>query len=447
MINTLLIQTAKFVSKFSQTLNLGNGSTWPGHIALTYNQHIIEDLVSNSSMQVILVVGTNGKTTTSSILATILKEVKNKVIQNTSGANLLNGIASTLLLHTNTHDKLTANYGVFEVDENNLPLVLEHITPKVIIALNLFRDQLDRYGELDSIAKKWNKAFQSLPQTTTLVLNGDDPLIAYLAKDVVAKVVYVGLSEKEVHERKLSHAADSVYCPQCGNKLNYQKVFYSHLGVWECPNCHVKRPQIDLSESYYPLSGTYNKYNTLAAVLAAKQLSISEDFINTALHSVTPAFGRQEQLTINGKHIQIFLAKNPTSMNESLRTITELNKPSVLFVLNDRIPDGRDISWIWDISMEEYVDTFSTITISGDRTYDMSLRLAYSMQSPISNFQFPNKNTKYKIPDKKYVIEPNLKLAISRTLESLQPSETLYILPTYSAMLEVRKILTGRKIL
>jgi UDP-N-acetylmuramyl tripeptide synthase len=234
--------------------------------------------------------------------------------------------------------------------------------------------------------------------------------------------------------------------------------------------------------TFFPLPGTYNKYNTLAAVLAAQTVGVSQKTIDTALQKVTPAFGRQEELEYKGKKIQIFLSKNPTSMNESLRTIMELastsvilnpersrmgeeshsknkessiskkrsfvttqddmTKPTVLFVLNDRIPDGRDVSWIWDIDMEEYVSKFGKIFLAGDRSFDMGLRVSYSMQFPISNFQFPIDD-----PNSNVQVYENLKEAINSAVGSLDANATLYILPTYSAMLEVRKILTGRKIL
>ncbi|HXS15367.1 MAG TPA: Mur ligase family protein, partial [Candidatus Saccharimonadales bacterium] len=413
MFTTLLIKIAKLISYTSKLFNLGNGSTWPGHLALAYNPHIIEKLLAHSKTEVILVVGTNGKTTTSMMLATILKHNGSRVIQNTSGANLLNGVASTLLLSTNTQGKLTADYAVFEVDENNLPLLLEHITPKAIIALNLFRDQLDRYGEVDSIAHKWNKAFQKLAATTTLVLNADDPLIAYLAKEVKAPVVYFGLDTTQNEQKTLEHAADSIYCPQCGSKLTYQKIFYSHLGKWECPHCGVKRPLPQLTTSFYPLSGTYNEYNTLGAVLTANIVGISESTTQEALRSVKPAFGRQEKISYKDKNVQIFLAKNPTSFNESLRTVSELKASTVLLILNDRIPDGRDVSWIWDIDIEKQVDEFDNIIVSGDRTYDLALRLHYTQE-------------KGHVLPAKFTIEENLEKAIHTALELTPKNETLY---------------------
>lgn len=440
--NAFISLLGKSMSSISKLSNQGAGSTLPGHIALGLNKTYIRDLLQNSPMQIILIVGTNGKTTTGKILTTILEKNNKKVIQNNSGANLLNGIASSLLLHTNLLGNITANFAIFEVDENNLPLILKEITPKAIIVLDLFRDQLDRYGELDTIAKKWQEAIDALPPSTQLILNADDPLIAYLGEKTTANVSYFGLSQITEQNNASQYAADSLYCPRCSTKLIFQKIFYSHLGLWKCPHCKLARPIPNIVESYYPLSGTYNRYNTLAATLTAQILGIPQQSIQEALYSVTPAFGRQEKLRIHNREIQIFLAKNPTSFNESLRTITEKQAKHIAFILNDRVPDGRDVSWIWDIDMEVFVEKFERITISGDRCWDMGLRIDYSIQFPISNFQFPNNNQSSKVQ-----IYENLKEAIQTAIEHTPTNETLYILPTYSAMLEVRKLLTGRKIL
>lgn len=421
---TLLGKTISYTSKL---LGRGNGSTWPGHIALTFQKSFIKNLLIDAPTKIILVVGTNGKTTTTKILSTILEESDYKVFENTSGANLLNGIASSLLLHTNSQGRLSADYAIFEVDENNLPLVLNEITPAAIVALDLFRDQLDRYGELDSIAKNWAKAFTKLPSSTHLILNSDDPLIAFLGKYTPASLAYFGLTDGT--RSALSHAADTTYCPNCNHKLTFTKITYSHLGLWHCSNCNLRRPTPKHTEAYFPLDGIYNKYNTLAAVTTAKALGLDDKQIDTALHTVTPAFGRQEKLSYKGKHIQLFLSKNPTGFNESLHTITDMDARHVLLLLNDRVPDGTDVSWIWDIDLESYVGNFERITVSGDRTYDMALRVEYA-----------DKNAPLHA-------EVNLKTALQYALDKMPSSQTLYILPTYSAMLDIRKIVTGRKIL
>ena len=463
---SLLIIIGKWIIFISRLLNLGHGSTWPGHIALLINKNFIKEIIkSNPKFKIILIAGTNGKTTTGKLIQTILEKSKYKVFQNEAGANLLNGIASSLLMHTDMSSSIDYDYAIFEVDEATLPLILKEISPDYLILLNLFRDQLDRYGEVNTIAKKWRDAIQHLFPKTKLILNADDPQIAYLGfyRSVISvtipyrmrsytSVFNFGLNEKKLAIHTHQHAIDSTYCPNCDSKLFYNTIYYSHLGDWECKNCKLKRPNLDISNiEYYPISGTYNRYNTLAAVLLAKQLRIQQKNINTALHEFTPAFGRQEVLNVTGKKVQIFLSKNPTSFNESLRTIADLGARNVLFVLNDRIPDGRDVSWIWDVDTEEYAKNFNSVVVSGDRAYDMGLRLKYSYSSEfsISNFQFSMKTSRLaaKRANLKFQIQPNLKSAINKALKLASQNNVLYILPTYSAMLEVRKILTGKKIL
>ncbi len=429
MKHILLTALGKSISGVSRVTKKGNGSTWPGHIALKLHTQFVKDILEHTKTKIIFVIGTNGKTTTSKILTTILKEKGNSVIQNTSGANLLNGIASTLLLNTNFIGKITADYAVFEIDENNVPIVLHEITPDIIIVLNLFRDQLDRYGELDTIVKKWTTHFTHLPKTTTLILNGDDPLVTYLGKETDTKVIYFGLDNQT--KTKLSHTADSLYCPVCNHRLHFKTVTYSHLGNWICPHCGFNRPHVNSFSPSYPLPGTYNKYNTHAAVEAAHILHISDPDIQKGLSKVTPAFGRQEDITIKGKKLKIFLSKNPTSMNESLQTMLDLKGKSVMFLLNDKIPDGRDVSWIWDIDIEEYIHHFTHIFVGGERCYDFALRLQYAQERQKISF----------------LIHEDIKELLTQALNSITENETLYVLPTYSAMLSLRQIVTGKKIL
>ena len=229
------------------------------------------------------------------------------------------------------------------------------------------------------------------------------------------------------------------YCPKCGSRLDYKSITFSHLGNWTCGNCGLKKPKADLENfDTYPLPGLYNKYNTHAAILAAKVLGISTDKITKALTHFKPAFGRQEIIEYKGKKIQIFLSKNPASFNQSLATINELKARNLLIVLNDRIPDGRDVSWIWDVDFENNLKNFKNVTVSGDRVYDMALRLAYSTQK--SKLKNQNFNSKVKIFE-------SLDTAIENSIQGINSKETLYILPTYSAMLDLRKILTGKAIL
>lgn len=429
--NLLFIIFGKVFSRFLRFTNLGNGSTWPGHIALGLNKNFIHEMLSNSRLKVILIAGTNGKTTTAKLIRTVLEENGMKVIQNQSGANLLNGIASALILQSDISGKLRYDFAIFEIDENSLPLILKELHPKYLLLLNLFRDQLDRYGEIDEIARKWRKALETVSAETTLILNADDSMVTYLGNNAKEKALYFGLENKGYGKVSLEHAADSIYCPACSTKLIYKTIFYSHLGVWHCKGCGLKRPTKNLISdfSFYPLSGAYNVSNTLAAVSVLKQIGLNDKQIIEGFRKFKPAFGRQEKIVYKGKNIQIFLSKNPAGFNESMRTIDKLGARTVLMILNDRIPDGRDVSWIWDIDLPK----FQNILVAGDRMYDMALRIKYEAKSQ-------NYNSNLKTYE-------NLKVAIDEGLKDIRENETFYILPTYTAMLEIRKIMTGKGIL
>ena len=423
----LLILFAKVFSYLSKFLNLGNGSTWPGHIALKLNPNIINDILDSSNAQTIAIVGTNGKTTTTKLLETILQNNNKTVMINSSGANLLNGIASSLLLNSSNSGKLKKDFAIFELDENVLPGFLEKIEPDYIIALNLFRDQLDRYGEINTISKNWKVSLGKL-QKSKLILNADDPQMSYLGKDTKLKTYYFGLNEKTLETNIMQHAADSILCPNCEHPLEFDAFYFSHLGIWECPNCGFKRSkEIFTNFSYFPLQGTYAKYDILAAVLTAKQIGFKDEQIKSALEKFTPAFGRQEELVYKGKQIGLFLSKNPISLNESLSTANEIGAKTLLLILNDNIPDGLDVSWIWDVDFEQILSKDTNIIVSGLRAYDMAIRLKYANLFV-------------------HIVE-DINESIELALKNLEKDEKLFILPNYSAMLKTRKILTGKKIL
>ncbi len=445
----LAVGVAKIVTGVVRSLRLGAASVLPGEISRRLHSRLLPLLFEQVSNGVILVVGTNGKTTTSLLLKQILSDRNFKVVHNSSGANLFNGLITALLNSTNMTGKLSADYAILEVDENILPLILKDCQPKYILALNLFRDQLDRYGEVDTIAQRWVKAITSLssanaplPADTTIVLNADDPSLSSLGQKLKQKVLYFGLNEPELYLDEIPHAVDSIYCPSCGHLLDYQGVYLSHLGDYHCPSCGFEKSKTSLDSKEYPqiLIGVYNKYNTLAAALIAQEMGIETDHIFSTIKNFKAAFGRAEELEIDNKQVRIMLSKNPVGMNETIRAVNNIKKTGksevTLLVLNDRIPDGTDVSWIWDVDTEELVKLGGTLVVSGDRTYDMALRLVYSSEEielDKINFQL--------------VVQENLQEAITTALEYTNKADTLHIIPTYSAMLEVREILIGRKIL
>lgn len=430
MLNPSLILIGKIIISISKALNIGSGSTWPGHIAMETNPSFLKQVLKNNpTLKIILVAGTNGKTTTSLMLQKILEKNGLKVFRNEAGANLLNGMASTIIKNSNLTGKLNFNTAIFEVDERNLSLALKEMNPYAILLLNIFRDQLDRYGEVNQVITDWKNALSQVQDSTLLFTNGDDPALSFLGRNLKVKSYYFGVDEKYMNQKTTGYDVDFTYCPACQNKLSYKKVSFSHMGDFICSSCDFKKGKIENTNiEHYPLLGTYNIYNANAAALTARKgFDISLEKINNALKFFAPAFGRQEEITYRNKKILMLLSKNPAGFNQSIDAVKSFGKGNFLLVLNDKIPDGTDVSWIWDVDFDNLPKN-SKIFISGDRAYDMGLRIKYST---LSDFK---------------IIE-NLKDAIDRATGETPTNETLYILPTYSAMLEARKVLTGKKIL
>ncbi|MFZ2025095.1 MAG: Mur ligase family protein [Microgenomates group bacterium] len=425
----IAVSMGMFVSWIARILRYGAGSTWPGEIALRIYPSLLTVLKKRVTKGIICVAGTNGKTTTSLMIAGILKSSGYTVLHNTSGANLVNGIVSSFF-----HSWKKTDFAVFEVDENSLPRLLRFIHPSVLVLMNLFRDQLDRYGEVDTIGSSWRSLLVTLSEETTIVANGDDPTIAAVTEKLHSRVVYIGLEDPTYYLPKMQHATDSIYCPKCGHRLTFGGVYFSHLGKWACGACGFTHPDILLTAASYtsPLEGVYNIYNTLAAAAASEVLHIDSGLIQKSLDTFQPAFGRMEEVVYKGVSIRILLSKNPTGFNESLRTVLASDKKGpMLIVLNDRTPDGTDVSWIWDVDFEQLKNYPFPLMISGDRTYDMAIRINYATDEKHTHIEH----------------DDHLESAIENVVRLAKTDETLWILATYSAMLDVRKIITGKKIL
>ncbi len=424
----LLLVFGKLVLKFSKTFNLGHGSTWPGHIAVESDPRFVKKVLNkNPHLKTIIIAGTNGKTTTTKLLKHILKKDGKKVFSNESGANLLNGIASSIIRNADLTGKLPFDIAIFEVDENNLPLVLKEIEPDVLVLLNLFRDQLDRYGEVNTIAVKWKEALLEMGDKTMIVANGDDPELTYISQLSQNKVEFFGLDEKEMEKKEITNDADFLFCPNCQNRLIFNSLVFSHLGNYKCASCGFTHPKTTTFAQFKnPLFGIYNKYNLNAALLVS-EIILGKKTDKNELSDFHAAFGRQETLSFDGKDVVMLLSKNPTGLNQSINAVLEIAKEqdSILLALNDRIPDGRDVSWIWDADFEK-LTKFQNITIAGERAYDLGIRMRHATGE-----------IEEVIPDFKEALDK----ACRKT------NGQVFVLPTYSAMLELRKVITGRKIL
>ncbi|OGG12610.1 hypothetical protein A3D77_04275 [Candidatus Gottesmanbacteria bacterium RIFCSPHIGHO2_02_FULL_39_11] len=435
----IFLKVMGYVLRF---FHLGSGATWPGEVFLEFYHRPLVYFIPKFKEGIIFVAGTNGKTTTTSMIVSLLEKSEGgKIVTNDTGANLLNGVISACINAYSWSGNTDFDWGVFEVDENSLPSVLMNVQCSmpnekkiVLILLNLFRDQLDRYGEVDAIARKWEKALRMLPSHAQLILNADDPQIAYFGKSVKLKTHYFGINQKENYLKIKDHAIDSAYCPNCWNSLTYEGIYFSHLGIWRCDKCGFKRPPVANINIKSHLPGLYSLYNLYAAYLAGAAAGISKEDTEKTLSDFKPAFGRQEEVEIDRKKVKIFLSKNPAGFNASIRAVLDLKPKAILLVLNDRIPDGRDVSWIYDVDFE-IVPPIVSVICSGDRVYDMVVRMKYAIK------HWNNETMK------QLMVEEKLSDALKRGLSMLNKRETLYVLPTYSAMLETRKILTGKKIL
>ncbi|MBN2225518.1 MAG: Mur ligase family protein [Deltaproteobacteria bacterium] len=437
-----ILALTKTIAFLIRAGRIGHGFTWPGEIALRLSGSFIRTMIQkNPGLLTVVIVGTNGKTTSAKITRHILSKNGYRVIGNETGANLMNGVASCLIGNANLYGKIVADVAILEVDENVLPLLLSEFHPNAIMVLNLFRDQLDRYGEVNTIALKWQEALATLTKKTALIMNGNDPQIFYLGKSLPnLSVSFFGLKKKAMKKRAVPHEADSLYCPECAERLTYSAIAYSHIGDFLCAGCGFQPSGIvDYSETVKsPLLGLFNRYNTNAVALMLHIVfGIGLEKIKRDIADFGAAFGRQEIIAYRGRKIVIQLSKNPTGFNQSVEVLEEFDnaQKGVLVLLNDRIPDGRDVSWIWDVDFELLRDLADRIVVSGDRAYDMAIRLRYAGHN--------RGRSKGKDKLDGVTVIPDLTAAIERAVELTPPGDFLFILPTYSAMLEVRNILTG----
>ncbi|SDO12204.1 UDP-N-acetylmuramyl tripeptide synthase [Paenibacillus sp. yr247] len=423
------IFSGKTAGKLSRLLG-NNGSTLPGVVALKIDPNIIRKL-SRHIKHFIFITGTNGKTTTSNLLAHLLRSTGMKILNNSEGANMISGVAACLINNTSILGHIDYDYAVLEIDEASLPVILKQITPQMLIITNFFRDQLDRYGEIDMLIKDIEKAIH--PIETKMILNADDPNVFRLSSHNKDNIYY-GLGKKAYMFGDYG-MSESKYCPMCGEEMLYDHIHFNQLGFFSC-SCGFERPipnyEIDniqsnpltfslKNETYQMnMTGTYNVYNALAAITCAAELGIQDRNIKKSLHNFHLTNGRMQLFFYKGFPYIVNLNKNPSGMNVSLSEILSTHyEKQIVFFINDFIADGRDVSWIWDIDFECLQrEDIKRIICSGSRTSDIMLRLKYAGIDP---------NKVIKIPS----IEKAIQDAFSHPMPT-------YFLPTYTALQEVK---------
>ena len=507
----LAIVGGRTAGALSRRLHLGGGTSIVGLVA----QRVYPDIVGHLATQLehgsVIVTGTNGKTTTSGFIAAVLSDAGLRVWRNREGSNLMGGIASSLVIRAQPNGNLRREgraISILEVDEAVMPQILQTVPARVVVFTNLFRDQLDRYGEVDSVAARWQQALGTLSTDTILVLNADDPTTAHLGEAFGGRVLYFGIDDpaldlKAQHDEGERHQViDTRICPKCGGEYSYDLRFFSHMGHYHCAHCGNQRPQPDVravkvqsdefdrtrmqvssslmagtskqqQEIVIPLPGIYNVYNALAAATVAQAIEIGWEPIVTGIEQFKPIFGRGERIHIEGRTLRLLLAKNPTGFNEVLRTLfNEGTHRHVLFVLNDNIADGRDISWIWDVDFEQAVNHTSTLVVAGSRALDLALRLKYAgvaqdkmITVTTAPLRAMKSDTLLAARKKRRAKNRNVKMleeadqqpplteishhygiaeALDSAVRQTPVGETLFAVPTYTGLLEIQRELERR---
>jgi lipid II isoglutaminyl synthase (glutamine-hydrolysing) len=448
----LALAAGKGSGAAGRLLNIGGGTSFPGAVARRVDPLVLRKVAAASQARKALITGSNGKTTSCRMLAALARGAGVSVAQNRSGSNLLQGVTSVAVREADLRGRMDAQLLLLEVDEATMRLVVPEMVPDMVLVTNIFRDQLDRFGELYSMARMLEAAIEALPGQASAVLNGDDPLVASFAPHAAARRLYFGLRATGAGAEVPEHAADTIRCVRCQHALTYRRVYVSHLGDYECPECGSRRPDLDIAVTRVqaspdggsevtaetpagtmlvrvPLPGLHNVYNAAAALAGAFALGTLEPAsARCALASLRPAFGRLEEIKA-GDHLTVLsFVKNPTSYNATLRQILQRpGRKHVLAAHSNTVVDGEDFAWLWDVDLEELVPELASLVVSGTRAEEVALRMKYAGAGLVDLRVIPDR-------------QAALDTALART----PPDEPLYILAGYTPMREFRRIMQRR---
>jgi len=414
------------------------GTTLPGYLLEKRFPFLLKELVAQIPKKIIIT-GTNGKTTTQALIVKILRSAGYKVISNISGANLSRGILSTLLNTADLTGKHTADYAVFEIEEGTFPRIADAIDADTIVVTNLFRDQLDAYGEINKTREYITDAIKKSPKAK-VILNVNDPNVYKIGTQVKNEKFYFGLEEKYLKE----FLYEGKYVLPKSENVNKKMLYATNIKVDKdlSTSFEIVSPKKKIKILKFASPGLYNVYNVLASTLTTSLEKIPLESIKNDIESFAPAFGRgEESAIVSGDkkvNFKLMLIKNPAGFTITLKTLSEISAKHLLILINDNTADGKDVSWLWD-SQIELLNKFALkfLTISGIRAKDMLLRVKYALDKKIRK----KSSGKYISGDTEIACDENIKSSLEYSLSKLKNGETLYILPTYTAMLEVRKIL------
>ena len=449
----LAISAGKLAGASGRLLGVGGGTSLPGLIARRIDPDILKSVVGASKAKKIVITGSNGKTTTARMTAAMAENNGKRVSHNRAGSNLLQGVTSVAVNFADIFGRLNSDVLLFEIDEGTMPLAIPEIKPDVVVITNIFRDQLDRYGELYSVAKALDKTLEDLPESSTILLNGNDPQVANFGLRAKAKRLFFGLETTEVGTPVPEQSADIIRCIHCQEDLQYKVAYMSHLGLYSCPNCGYTLPPLDIAATSIKLApdgegptrvelrtpqgnmtleislpGLHNVYNAAAAIGASLAAGFEKDKLPAALVSLKPAFGRLEKIQAGDQTIYLSFVKNPTSFNLILRLIAQHpGKKHVLLAASHTIVDGEDFSWLWDIEVEEVAQDIADVVCSGNKPEELAMRLKYA-----------------EIPIDKITRIADLETALDAALKNAGPGGTLYILCSYTPTNQLRRIMQKR---
>lgn len=444
------ISAGKLAGASGRFFRIGGGTSLPGMIARRIDPNVLKSVVGASRARKIVITGSNGKTTTARMTAAIADASGHRVSQNRTGSNLLQGVTSVAVNFADLFGRLDSDVLLFEIDEATIPLAVPEIQPDVVIITNIFRDQLDRYGELYQVANALNKMLEDLPESSTILLNGNDPQVASFGQNAKAKRLFFGLETKEVGTPVPEQSADIIRCIHCHEDLAYEVAYMSHLGIYRCPNCGYTLPKLDIAvtsvtlasdgegpthmklrtpqgeiELEIPLPGLHNVYNAAAATGAALAAGFDKEKVQTGLKDIKTAFGRLEKIQAGDKTIYLSFVKNPTSFNLILRLIAQHpGKKHFLLAASHTVVDGEDFAWLWDVELEEIAADMLDVVCSGNKPEELAMRLKYAEVSPA-----------------RITLIPDREAALEAALKNVEPGGTLYIMSSYTPTQELRRIM------